>query len=426
MKVSIFLWMSSVLLMTPQKVYSETQPVEWKVLLIIKSRTDVHCDGCPRIVSKMTKEDVSSVSLAFKRYFPFWVKRLTNGHIRLRPKVIISRKTLRSVSSAGENFYVSPQDVTDEIDKYAPLGEFDSTFVYWKGIDDRTKVTLPVGFGYALGPTWSANLCGYTSIHHREPKLWTKYSETSEVFIHEWLHQLEAFYEEKGVRLPEGKLHGAERYGYKHHNGWKHWYEDFLNGNVKDASGNKLGLGQKAWCLGTIRDEAQLYRFEYFSNLSNYVNLVENCSFELPWDNRVWKLESWLGNKEACQISSISHQGMYAIRISSDKADDIRLTQIVSIKPNTRYLFNCWAKTENVTINEEGGNTGANLSQSISSKTSLSLVGSSDWKYLAVVFDSKNNAKVKISLRLGHHGSTCTGKAWFDDVKLIEIQNPIR
>jgi hypothetical protein len=169
-----------------------------------------------------------------------------------------------------------------------------------------------------------------------------------------------------------------------------------------------------------------MYGFEYFSNLSNYVNLVENGSFELPLDNKVWKLESWLGNKEACQISGTSHQGMYAIQISSDKADDIRLTQTVSIKPNTRYLFNCWAKTENVIIKEEGGNTGANLSQSVSSKTSLSLVGSNDWKYLAVVFDSKNNTEVQISLRLGHHGSTCTGKSWFDDVKLIEIQNPVR
>lgn len=49
------------------------------------------------------------------------------------------------------------------------------------------------------------------------------------------------------------------------------------------------------------------------------------------------------------------------------------------------------------------------------------LVGTSDWKYLALVFDSGDRTTVDIAARLGRHGSTASGTAWFDDLCLIEI-----
>jgi hypothetical protein len=38
-----------------------------------------------------------------------------------------------------------------------------------------------------------------------------------------------------------------------------------------------------------------------------------------------------------------------------------------------------------------------------------------------MTFDAQTRARVEVAARLGHHGSTATGRAWFDDLCLIEF-----
>ena len=46
------------------------------------------------------------------------------------------------------------------------------------------------------------------------------------------------------------------------------------------------------------------------------------------------------------------------------------------------------------------------------------------WTYLALKFHSGERTKLQVSARLGHHSSACTGKAWFDDLCLIPLDDP--
>ena len=55
---------------------------------------------------------------------------------------------------------------------------------------------------------------------------------------------------------------------------------------------------------------------------------------------------------------------------------------------------------------------------------SQSVTGDSDWTYLALQFDSGQRTKIQVCARLRHRSSTCTGKAWFDDLCLIPLEDP--
>ena len=80
-------------------------------------------------------------------------------------------------------------------------------------------------------------------------------------------------------------------------------------------------------------------------------------------------------------------------------------------------------KTEDVQIVQARGQVGANLSLLESAERSNSLTGTIDWTYLTLKFNSQDRTTVRAGARLGHNGSTGTGKAWFDDLRLIPVKS---
>jgi len=102
-------------------------------------------------------------------------------------------------------------------------------------------------------------------------------------------------------------------------------------------------------------------------------------------------------------------------------ADNGKYVQKVAVKPRTRYLLSGWIKTKDVVVVEKGGRTGANLSIDGGYEASTSLVGTNDWTYVVLVFDSANRTDVTVCARLGFFYSTAKGTAWFDDLSLVEI-----
>ncbi|MBI3466590.1 MAG: protein kinase [Planctomycetes bacterium] len=152
-------------------------------------------------------------------------------------------------------------------------------------------------------------------------------------------------------------------------------------------------------------------------------NLLQNGSFEEG--DSSWARISYRSlerdNLEAISIQSdVWRDGRRSVLLRTDFQDDVRLVQQVSVKPQTNYLFSGWVMTRNAKITEPGGQVGANLSV-IGGEHSNSVTGDSDWTYLTVVFNSESRTAVEVCARLGHRWSTCTGKAWFDDLSLIEI-----
>jgi hypothetical protein len=398
----------------------EHRPLEFRLLLIVKAKGDIRKEGFPDVRYKMSKADIAAAKRAFAEFTPEFVKNLSRGRISWSTDVVVSATPLTKVAKLGDGTWVSPECVQDDFDTYVPPGKYDGVIVYWKGTDDTTKRSLKGGFGWTHGAGDGHNGVGYSCVNFVPARDLGRASEWTEVFLHEWLHQVEAFYGARGIRLPRGGLHGNDNYGFKHQGGWKHWYKAFINAELTEKDGTKVGLGEAAWRLGTFRDEQVIRLPEYITAERRKSNLLLNGSFEDGLKH--WSLRSWRGNQNALSIDEKkSKSGTSSARVQSSTADDAMLWQKVKVKPKTRYLLCGWSRTDGVAVTEKSGSIGASLSVWGGYEASKSLIGTKDWTYQAVVFGSGERTEVEVGARLGHHGSTAKGVAWFDDLVLVEV-----
>ncbi len=99
-----------------------------------------------------------------------------------------------------------------------------------------------IGFSNVRIPNEGANLLYSYSNYNTFPE---------EVFVHEFLHNLERIENEYGYDVPE--LHAYEEYGYIESNteGLKKWYTDYLNCNIKNMS---IGLSPSVYTIKPIHD----------------------------------------------------------------------------------------------------------------------------------------------------------------------------
>ncbi len=398
-------------------------PLEWRVLMIVKAEGLIQEEGLPEVKYTMTPTDIEAVKVAFAEYTSTFVRTLSKGRLEWKPEVVVSSTPLRKVSKIGDGFWVGPECVSEDIEEHVTTGKYDGIFVYWKDTDDTTNYSLKGGFGWTIGPNDAAKGCGYTCVNFVLPQNLTRESEWTEVFLHEWLHQLEAFYSGKGVKLPRGGLHGDPNYGFKHENGWKHWYKAFINAELEEKDGTRAGLGDDAWRYGTIHEEAAMRLPEYLNNERQQANLLADSSFEEEATNK-WSLRSWRNNGNVFAIvNDASKSGKAAAVLRSPTGDDAMIWQQVAVKPATQYLLTGWVRTEKIVIDQEEGTMGANFCIGSDSETSRSLVGTNDWTYLTLIFNSGDRITIEVGARLGHHSSIASGTAWFDDLVLIEIPN---
>jgi hypothetical protein len=136
-----------------------------------------------------------------------------------------------------------------------------------------------------------------------------------------------------------------------------------------------------------------------------------------------WELTTFRSdNREPASIDrAVFRTGAASRRLAAEQQDDIRSRQTIRVEPFSNYLFSGWVRTENVRVEEAGGVVGANLAVS-SGEHSISLDGTNDWTYLVVMFYSADRTQVEVIARLGGHGSTATGVAWFDDLKVVKVR----
>ena len=96
-----------------------------------------------------------------------------------------------------------------------------------------------------------------------------------EVLLHEFLHSLERIAEEYGYERPE--LHDYEKYGYKNETliGQKKWYTDYMNKDIRTASGN-IGLPQEIYRLTPAKESNfdYSYKIEEFKQPENIIEEI--------------------------------------------------------------------------------------------------------------------------------------------------------
>jgi hypothetical protein len=148
----------------------------------------------------------------------------------------------------------------------------------------------------------------------------------------------------------------------------------------------------------------------------SFGNLLVNESFEDS--GKHWFNRSWRRNQTAAGISSnISRTGAKSMLIRSLASDNAMFFQKVAVKPNTRYQLTAWVRTANVVV-ADGGASGACLYAG--NVTSRLFVGTNNWTFVMLEFDSGDRIEMEVGGRLGNSGNLASGTAWFDDFFLAE------
>ena len=153
-------------------------------------------------------------------------------------------------------------------------------------------------------------------------------------------------------------------------------------------------------------------------------NLLKNSSFEVTENfaqPKHWRMESWIPGASASLTQSKVYDGNYALVLQSETENDCRMIQTVKVKGNQVYRFSGWVATEGV----PEGQYGANLCVMGGFVRSEGINATTDWRPLELVFRTYPGQKeVTLGARLGFFGSTNTGKAYFDGLKLEQVNNP--
>lgn len=333
--------------------------IVFNALLIIKVNTAIPKQGSfPGANATMTQNQINGITRSFSIDFPYWIQTITNNRVAIAPKVIVSStplKTLEYPDWVG----IGPNDVQTELKANLGTngGGWDAVFVY-TNIENKGQLLSHYG-GLTEGAIPGlSRWVGFTS-------LYTTYADNfnvnglygTEGFIHEWMHQLEAYYGSTlGVPMPYCPPPGSSVSDFPAHCGgilpqygngvadkllgWKKYYKDFLNGKVKDANQNIRGLGETAWVKGTpagsfntsppraipiVTDAVpatfwrQTIEAESTSNSMSSGAIVYPCSF----CSKGAAVEMLGNNRGALNVNNFSahHGGNYQLNISYINGD---------------------------------------------------------------------------------------------------------
>jgi dolichyl-phosphate-mannose-protein mannosyltransferase len=154
-------------------------------------------------------------------------------------------------------------------------------------------------------------------------------------------------------------------------------------------------------------------------------NLLTNGTFEdndgtVPDD---WVTDCW-SKEDGYSLFSMDltggADGKAAVCIENVEVNDARFTQEVAVKKGTLYKLSGDIKVEGA-----DGTFGATLSfKDTFTHTDPLFDTKGQWKHVEVYARaSTDQTKTTIFVRLGGYGSTCHGKAWFDNVVLEEVDS---
>jgi dolichyl-phosphate-mannose-protein mannosyltransferase len=159
-------------------------------------------------------------------------------------------------------------------------------------------------------------------------------------------------------------------------------------------------------------------------------NLVANGDFEelafnVPsyWDKNAWKMEEDYTHYYVTTDNPKS--GNYAVVIENLKSNDARLIQKVMVKPSTVYTLSAFVKADNLPTDRIGANISVLEYPRGFWQNAPSLHNTmGQWEYLTyTVKTAPDQTVLNVGIRLGGFGGDTTGKALFDDFRLVEVKD---
>jgi hypothetical protein len=220
-----------------------------KALLLIYRRIDFLAESQrTRFVHELGDAEVEDAIESF-RQFPELVTELTDRSVFIEAQTLFAERTLATLTTTGpDQYWPSPDDTRPELDTLAPLHQYDSVFVLWPQNNLTTGSSiLSAGWGLAIAAGPGSNWATYATVANARSATW-KVPRLGEVWLHEWLHGVCAFFAEQGYPMPAGDADGGGSHGYKQSPawGWSDYYHDLMTGNVLE-NGRRLGIPLQAW-----------------------------------------------------------------------------------------------------------------------------------------------------------------------------------
>jgi hypothetical protein len=220
-----------------------------KAMLLVYRRIDFLAESQKtRFVHTLADAEIEDALESF-RHFPELVTELTHRLVFIEAEIVLAERTLATLTATGpDQYWPSPDDTRPELDILAPPYQYDSVFVLWPQNDLTTGSSiLSAGWGLAIAAGQWSNWATYATIANARSATW-KVPRLGEVWLHEWLHGVCAFFTDQGYPMPAGDADGGGRHGYEQSpvSGWTDYYHDLMTGNVLE-NGRRLGIPLEAW-----------------------------------------------------------------------------------------------------------------------------------------------------------------------------------
>lgn len=225
-------------------------PATWRFLFVILKRNNITYrdpDGkTQKETTRMSTAEVNAIKFAandFKKYFE------KNASALVKPVVdIIEIDTpITDLSNSGhtkdDSLWIRPEDCYPLIRPKVDINKYDQIFAvanlnsiktfYWGlthgggGFFQRT--------GYSFINTLNKDKC----LYYFNPSN----AFPSGLFVHEFLHTMEAWNENRTGKRPETDLHTREPYGYDDYE----FYAGYINKSLISGTGTKVGIDPVAW-----------------------------------------------------------------------------------------------------------------------------------------------------------------------------------
>lgn len=157
--------------------------------------------------------------------------------------------------------------------------------------------------------------------------------------------------------------------------------------------------------------------------------LFSNGGFEKRMILPVSKSFGWTISSSAqaqISINNFAHSGQHSLRVvfsATNRLDRINASQTIVVQPNSRYHFECYARTEKL----NSASTPVIVILDAAEGTALSYsaplpAGTNDWQRIALDFNTKNSDAITVIIgRLPCSvGDVCPlfGTVWYDDFNL--------
>ena len=135
--------------------------------------------------------------------------------------------------------------------------------------------------------------------------------------------------------------------------------------------------------------------------------------------NEYIKAESTRGLSNFTRDAEVTYvDNVKSYKIENTDYNNAVFYKTIQVEPNTPYKVTCMIKTQNVETQNAYTDAGAHIGILGTTEKSSNVIGTTEWKKVEFLFNSKNRTEVTIQFGLGGYADECKGTAWFSDFSL--------